>query len=180
MATERDSLMKEVQKKIAGREQAPAESVFKDIQMFKGRPAGSIPTAMNYGFGRALGVSCFYCHAKNDWAKDEKKQKRIAREMGKMVAAINTDYLAKIEGLGDEGQGGPGGPGGPGGGPGGPGGGPGGPGAGGFGGPRKPTVGCATCHRGSARPNDRTGGGPPRGGMSGPPDGGQRPPGGGR
>jgi hypothetical protein len=78
-----------------------AESVFKDIQMFKGRRAGDIGRIMNYGFGRSLAVGCYHCHAQNDWAKDEKKQKRIARDMGRMVGAINTDYVSKIEGLGD-------------------------------------------------------------------------------
>ena len=132
-AAERDSLMNEVMKKIAGREQAPAESVFKDIQIFKGRPAGDIPRIMNYGFGRSLAVSCFHCHSKTDWAKDEKKQKRIAREMSKMAAAINTDYIGKIDGLG-EGRLGPDGQ------------------------PMHPTVNCSTCHRGSIRTQSPMGG----------------------
>ena len=165
-AAERDSLMNEVLEKIAGKEQMAAESVFKDIQIFKGRPASSIPRAMNYGFGRSLGVSCYHCHAKGDWAKDDKKQKRIAREMFKMVMAINNDYLAKIEGLGDSrstaaGPAGPGGQAGPGG-PGGAGG-PGGPG----GQDRRPVVNCGTCHRGSIHTNPdfgRMGAGPRSGG----------------
>lgn len=133
-AVERDSLMNEVMKSIVGKEQMPAESVFKDIQSLKGRPAGSIPRVMNYGFGRSLGVSCYHCHAKNDWAKDEKKQKRIAREMMKMVLAINADYISKIEGLGDAPPGAPPG--------------------------RGPVVNCSTCHRGSIHPGE--GGGGPR------------------
>ena len=146
-AAERDSLMNEVMKSIAGKEQMAAESVFKDIKMLKGRRAGDIPRVMNYGFGRSLGVSCYHCHARNDWAKDEKKQKRIARDMMRMVLAINNDYLSKIEGLGeDHPGGGPGGPGGPGGGPGGPG---------------RPVVNCSTCHRGSIHANPPMGG-PPR------------------
>jgi hypothetical protein len=112
-----------VLKKIAGKEQMAAESVFKDIQIFKGRPAGSVPRAMNYGYGRALAVSCFHCHVKDDWAKSEKKQKNIARDMSKMVAAINSDYIAKIEGL--EQHPGPGGQ------------------------MQPPVVNCSTCHRGS-------------------------------
>ena len=135
-AAERDSLMNVVMKSIAGKEQVPAESVFKDIQIFKGRPAGQIPRVMNYGFGRSLGVSCFHCHSKTDWAKDEKKQKRIAREMSKMAAAINSDYISKIEGLGGDTPPGPGGE------------------------PRRPVVNCSTCHRGSIRTGE--GGGPPR------------------
>ena len=140
-AVERDSLMNEVIKAIAGKEQMPAESVFKDIQIFKGRPAGTIPRVMNYGFGRSLGASCFHCHAKNDWAKDEKKQKGIARDMFRMVLAINNDHIAKIEGLGDSTH------------------------AGGF--EQRPTVNCSTCHRGSIHTNPdrgRMGDGPPPGG----------------
>jgi len=138
-ASERDSLMNVVMKTIAGKEQMPAESVFKDIQMLKGRPAGDIPRVMNYGFGRSLAVSCYHCHARNDWAKDEKKQKRIARDMMKMVAAVNTDYIGKIEGLGDSVRiaANP---------------------------DAKPRVNCSTCHRGSIHANPEMGrmGGPPR------------------
>ena len=136
-AAERDSLMEVVMKSIAGKEQMAAESVFKDIQSLKGRRAGAIPRVMNYGFGRSLAVSCYHCHAKNDWAKDEKKQKRIARDMMKMVGAINADYISKIEGLGDHGGQGGGG--------------------------QKPSVNCSTCHRGSIHAHPPTGGGgPPR------------------
>jgi hypothetical protein len=132
MAAERDSLMNEVMKSIAGKEQMPAESVFKDIQSFKGRRAGDIPRVMNYGFGRSLGASCYHCHARNDWAKDEKKQKRIARDMMKMVIAVNTDYLSKIEGLGDSARVAtdP---------------------------TQRPTVNCGTCHRGSIHANPEMG-----------------------
>ena len=147
-AAERDSLMNEVLKTIAGKEAMAAESVFKDIQIFKGRPAGSIPRVMNFGFGRSLGVSCFHCHARNDWAKDDKKQKRIAREMFKMVMAINDEHLARIEGLADPAQG-VGSPGGP---------------------DRKPVVNCGTCHRGSIHTNPdwgRTGTPRPGGGPGG-------------
>jgi hypothetical protein len=158
-AAERDSLMNEVLKNIAGKEQMAAESVFKDIKSLKGRRAGEIPRVMNYGFGRSLAVSCYHCHSREGWAKDEKKQKRIAREMMRMVLAINTDYISKIEGLGEDHRppggapGGPGAMGGPGGASGGPGGAgaPGGPGGGpgGPGGDRRPQVNCSTCHRGS-------------------------------
>jgi hypothetical protein len=129
MAAERDSLMNVVMKSIAGKEQMPAESVFKDIQSLKGRPAGDIPRVMNYGFGRSLGASCFHCHARNDWAKDEKKQKRIAREMMKMVLAVNNDYLGRIEGLADSTRGPD----------------------------QRPRVNCSTCHRGSIRTNPEAG-----------------------
>ena len=131
-AAERDSLMNVVLKAIAGREQAPAESVFKDIQILKGRPAGSIPRLMNFGFGRSLAVGCYHCHARDDWSKDAKKQRRITRDMFRMTMAINSDYLAKIEGLGDSARvaAGPEG---------------------------RPVVNCSTCHRGSVNPNREPG-----------------------
>src|SRR6516164_11665255 len=56
--TERDSLMKDVLARIAGRENAPAESVFKNIKLFRNVPAGRIPRMMNFGFGHSLGVRC--------------------------------------------------------------------------------------------------------------------------
>src|SRR5690242_16426557 len=58
----RDSLADLVLKKIAGRENAPAESVFKNIKMMKGMPAGRLVRIMNFGFGRSLGVGCVHCH----------------------------------------------------------------------------------------------------------------------
>ena len=43
IAQQRDSLMNAVLATIRGRERAPAESVFEDIQVFKGIPAGEHP-----------------------------------------------------------------------------------------------------------------------------------------
>ncbi|HVT39405.1 MAG TPA: c-type cytochrome [Gemmatimonadaceae bacterium] len=56
------------------------------------------------GFTRALGVRCTYCHvgregeplATYDFAADEKTEKAKAREMLRMVTAINSDHLAKL------------------------------------------------------------------------------------
>ncbi|HKQ57219.1 MAG TPA: photosynthetic reaction center cytochrome c subunit family protein [Candidatus Eisenbacteria bacterium] len=142
MAAERDSLMNVVMKRIAGKEQMPAESVFKDIQVLKGRRAGDIPRVMSFGFGRSLGASCFHCHARDDWAKDN-KHKTIAREMFKMVTAINTDYIQKIQGLDSVVVAGrP---------------------------PQPPVVNCGTCHRGSVHANaeiPRPGGMRPGGGQA--------------
>jgi len=54
-----------------------------------------------YNFDRQLGVSCMYCHdstrnvfpPRADFASDEKKEKRIAREMLKMTLRINKKYF---------------------------------------------------------------------------------------
>jgi hypothetical protein len=99
---ERDSLMKEVLEHIAGRENAPAESVFKNIKVLKGMPAGRLPRAMNLGFGRSLGVSCTHCHVAGHWADEDKAQKQITREMIAMVDTINRVMLPRIKNLKSE------------------------------------------------------------------------------
>ena len=56
------------------------------------------------GFTRALGVRCTYCHVGNegeplstfDFAADKKPEKEKARDMLRMVGAINTEYLTKL------------------------------------------------------------------------------------
>jgi len=57
-------------------------------------------------YARSLGVRCGFCHAqggvgpdgkqKLDFASDEKEEKHIAREMMKMVEAINRKYIDRI------------------------------------------------------------------------------------
>ncbi len=101
-AAERDSLMKEVLQKIAGREEAPAESVFKNIKVLKGVPAGRIPRIMNMGFGHSLGVGCRHCHIVGHWADDDSVRKQVAREMMAMVHTINEELLPKIKNLRSE------------------------------------------------------------------------------
>lgn len=101
-AASRDSLMNEVLRSIAGREQEPAESVFRDIQIFRGMPAGRIPRLMNLGFGRSLGVGCEHCHVPGEWADSSKPTKQIAREMSRMVRVINEEQLARIPNLRSE------------------------------------------------------------------------------
>ena len=99
---ERDSLMKDVLQRIAGRENAPAESVFKNIKVLKGVPAGRIPRIMNMGFGHSLGVRCAHCHVENHWADEDKPQKQIAREMMAMVDTITSVMLPRIKNLKSE------------------------------------------------------------------------------
>jgi predicted negative regulator of RcsB-dependent stress response len=67
-------------------------------------PPAELRATMN-GFTRALGVRCIYCHVgeegkpfrHEDFAKDDKPTKLKAREMLKMVMAINADYLGKLD-----------------------------------------------------------------------------------
>ena len=85
-----------VMRSIAGRENQPAESVFKNIKIFKGVPAGRLVNIMNNGFGRSLGVSCGFCHVPGKWDLDDKEEKNTARLMFAMVGTINRDYISKV------------------------------------------------------------------------------------
>ena len=95
-AARRDSGAAMVLRSIAGREEQPAESVFKNIKIFKGVPAGRLVNIMNMGFGRSLGVSCGFCHVPGKWDLDDKEEKNTARLMFAMVQTINRDYLSKV------------------------------------------------------------------------------------
>jgi hypothetical protein len=80
-----------VLQRIAGRENAPAESVFQNVKVLRGIPARSLLEIMNNGFGHGLGVSCGFCHVPGQWASDERPNKNIARDMLGMVNRVNTD-----------------------------------------------------------------------------------------
>lgn len=95
-AARRDSGAANVLRSIAGRETQPAESVFKNIKIFKGIPAGRLVNIMNMGFGRSLGVSCGFCHVPGKWDLDDKEEKNTARLMFAMVQTINRDYISKV------------------------------------------------------------------------------------
>src|SRR5437016_313774 len=89
----------ELMKQIVGKENQPAEQVFKNIQMFKGVPAARLLRIMELGYSRSLGVNCAHCHVVDQWDKDDKPTKPIAREMAKMVQTINNDLLKNIKNL---------------------------------------------------------------------------------
>jgi len=89
----------EIKKQIEGKENQPAETVFKNIQLFKGVPAGRVLMIMQMGFSNSLGVSCSHCHVQGEWEKEDKPQKQIARDMMKMVGTINNDLLKNIKNL---------------------------------------------------------------------------------
>ena len=99
IASERDRLAKEVLAAIAGREKEPAEAVFKNIQAFKGVPAGRLVAIMNQGYARSLGVSCTHCHVPEKWDSDEKRPKQAAREMRELTAKLNGELLPLLKNL---------------------------------------------------------------------------------
>lgn len=94
-----DRFVKQFSEIIAGRQDEPAEKVFKNIQWLKGVPAGRFLSIMNGGYSRSLGVSCTHCHVERDFASDEKRPKRAAREMAVMHRMIN-QQLAQMQNLG--------------------------------------------------------------------------------
>jgi hypothetical protein len=64
---------------------------FKNVQVLKDVPAEQLPLAMQY-ITASLGVRCDFCHVTGPggaFDKDDKETKGRAREMMKMVAAIN-------------------------------------------------------------------------------------------
>jgi hypothetical protein len=87
-------------RQIAGSENKPAREVFKNVLLnqFQGMPAGRLPVVMT-AFSRALGTDCTLCHEPGAWEKEDKPEKQIARDMFKMVLAINNDYLQNIKHL---------------------------------------------------------------------------------
>lgn len=66
------------------------EEQFKNIKVLKGIPADQLIPAMQF-ITASLGVECEYCHVEHAFEKDDKKPKRIAREMMTMMMAINKE-----------------------------------------------------------------------------------------
>ncbi|MBT8189238.1 MAG: c-type cytochrome [Bacteroidia bacterium] len=89
----------EILESIKGRENEAADSVFKNIEIMKGFPAGRLTAIMEMAFNNSLGVNCTHCHNPDDWASDEKEEKNIAREMWKMTGKINSELLNNIADL---------------------------------------------------------------------------------
>lgn len=96
-----DRFVREISERIAGREEEPAEQVFENVRWLEGVPAGRFLRIMSFGYSRALGVSCTHCHVEGDFASDEKRPKRAAREMAVMHRSIN-EQLRGMENLDPE------------------------------------------------------------------------------
>jgi photosynthetic reaction center cytochrome c subunit len=77
-------------------EKRPAETVYKNIQVFKGLSAEELVPAMNFIAG-SLGVDCDYCHEES-FEADKLPAKSRAREMIRMVHRLNEeDFHSKTE-----------------------------------------------------------------------------------
>lgn len=76
----------------------PVEQTRKNIQVLKGLPESQLFPEMNF-IASSLGVQCGFCHVSNGkdaqgrtnwvWESDEKEEKKTARDMMRMVLAVN-------------------------------------------------------------------------------------------
>jgi photosynthetic reaction center cytochrome c subunit len=70
--------------------QKTAGEAFKNIQVLKDIPASELIPSMRY-VAASLGVGCDYCHQADHFDTDDKPTKQQARNMMKMMFAINQD-----------------------------------------------------------------------------------------
>jgi photosynthetic reaction center cytochrome c subunit len=74
----------------AGSSTQTADSVYKNIQVLKGISSDQLIPAMRF-ITTSLGVECSYCHLPDHFDQDDKKPKQIARDMMRMMFAIDKD-----------------------------------------------------------------------------------------
>jgi hypothetical protein len=82
----------EVKKIIEGKEGEPAEKVFHNISILKGKRAERLPGMMS-ALTELLGVNCSYCHTPVHWDDEGKPAKKIARQHFEMQAELNNRYF---------------------------------------------------------------------------------------
>ncbi len=75
-----------------GKENLPAEQVFKSIEILKGKPASRLPGMMK-ALNGLLGVECTHCHLADAWEKEEPEAKQTARRMFKMIGNVSQNYF---------------------------------------------------------------------------------------
>jgi hypothetical protein len=91
-AARQKELLNSIRERIKGRENEPAETVFKNIELLKGKPASRLPGMMSALTG-LIGVSCSTCHVPDHWESDELIPKQTSRHHFKMQADLNRDYF---------------------------------------------------------------------------------------
>ncbi len=102
----RDSLEKlravyvaQIMGEIAGRENQPAEQVFKNVQVLKGITAAELVHKMDKEYATPLSWNCTNCHrlaTQGNWASDTATDKKRARFMQQMTNDINLVTLPKL------------------------------------------------------------------------------------
>jgi len=73
-----------------------AQEVYKNIQVLKDVPSDQLLPAMQF-ITASLGVQCDFCHVTGAFDKDDLKPKQTARQMMRMMFAINNDNFKKRE-----------------------------------------------------------------------------------
>lgn len=96
IGTLRAATTAQLMKDIAGKENEPAGTVFKNVQLLKDMPAGQFLTFMDQTVGRGLGRNCTDCHIANQWDSDSLGRKHTARLMIGVMQGINNDLLTKM------------------------------------------------------------------------------------
>lgn len=91
-AAENREALERIQSFLAGKENQPAETVFKNIELLRGKPAGRLPGMMSALTG-LLGVSCSACHVPGNFASDELAAKKTARRHFEMQGRMNRDFF---------------------------------------------------------------------------------------
>jgi hypothetical protein len=91
-AARQKEFLSSIRERIRGRESEPAETVFKNIELLKGKPASRLPGMMSALTG-LIGVTCSTCHVPDHWESDELIPKQTARRHFKMQADLNRDYF---------------------------------------------------------------------------------------
>ncbi len=79
-----------LRERLAGHENDPADTLFKNVSILKGRPASRLPGMMEALTG-LIGVNCEFCHDKDDFASDDKPAKKTARAHFAMIARLNKE-----------------------------------------------------------------------------------------
>ena len=90
-------LVDEQLKRIAGRDTEPASQIFKNVRFLARTRARTLLVIMSVGYADALGVTCEHCHNVQNFASDEKRPKRAAREMQVMHSSVVTQLRAMTE-----------------------------------------------------------------------------------
>src|SRR5215469_7140939 len=70
-----------------------ASEEFKNVQVLKDIPADELIPTMQF-ISASLGVECEFCHVERQMDKDDKKTKKTAREMIRMVLAVNQNNFS--------------------------------------------------------------------------------------
>ena len=95
-----EQALAQLRTEITGKENQPAEQVFKNIQLLKGMPAGRLLAVMEVGYSKSLGVNCTHCHVAGQWEKEDKPTKQITRDMSAMAKAINDEMAGGLKVIG--------------------------------------------------------------------------------